>query len=75
MPRDWAILKMPPEPFFIFDGNPGDLVAIHYADVMHTDMGILLKQSGDVWTVLANGGIRRIQQDALQIVMEVVSEA
>ncbi len=66
---------MPPEPFFNFDGKPGDLVAIHYADVMHTDMGILLKQSGDVWTVLANGGIRRIQQDALQIVMEVVSEA
>ena len=66
---------MPPEPFFNFDGKPGALVAIHYADVMHTDMGILLKQSGDVWTVLANGGIRRIQQDALQIVMEVVSEA
>ena len=66
---------MPPEPFFNFDGKPGDLVAIHYADVMHTDMGIFLKQSGDVWTVLADGGIRRIQQDALQIVMEVVSEA
>ena len=66
---------MPPEPFFIFDGKPGDLVAIHYADVMHTDMGILLKQSGDVWTVLANGGIRRIQQDALQVVMEVIAKS
>ena len=67
---------MPPEPFFNFDGKPGDLVAIHYADVMHTDMGILLKQSGDVWTVLdTSGSARRIQQDALQIVMEVVSEA
>ena len=66
---------MPPEPFFNFDGKPGDLVAIHYADVMHTDMGILLKQSGDVWTVLANGGIRRIQQDALQVVMEVIAKS
>ena len=66
---------MPPEPFFSFDGKPGDLVAIHYADVMHTDMGILLKQSGDVWTVLANGSIRRIQQDALQVVMEVIAKS
>ena len=67
---------MPPEPFFIFDGKPGDLVAIHYADVMHTDMGILLRQSGDIWTVLAtDGGIRRIQQDALQVVMEVIAKS
>ena len=66
---------MPPEPFFNFDGKPGDLVASHYSDVMHTDMGILLKQSGDVWTVLANGGIRRIQQDALQVVMEVIAKS
>ena len=67
---------MPPEPFFIFDGKPGDLVAIHYADVMHTDMGIFLKQSGDVWTVLdTSGSARRIQQDALQVVMEVIAKS
>ena len=67
---------MPPEPFFNFDGKPGDLVAIHYADVMHTDMGILLKQSGDVWTVLdTSGSARRIQQDALEVVIEVIAKS
>jgi hypothetical protein len=67
---------MPTDSIFNFDGKPGDLVAIHYADVMHTDMGILLRQSGDIWTVLdTSGSARRIQQDALQVVMEVIAKS
>ena len=66
---------MSPEPFFIFDGKPGDLVAIHYADSMHTDLGVLLERYDYGWSVLTRGIILRLRQDSLEVVMETVKKS
>ena len=64
---------MPPDPFFIFHGNTGDLVKVHYADKVYEDLGILLEKCDEQpnkWMVMIDGSIHRLHQDRLEVISE-----
>ena len=64
---------MPHEPFFIFNGNTGDLVKVHYADKVYENLGILLEkcvEQPNKWMVVIGGSIHRLHQDRLEVISE-----
>jgi len=62
-----------PEPFFVFEGKPNDLVKIHgWWPIEETRLGILLKRVRTdgvcyIWRVSVGIQVQDIHQDALEL--------